>query len=244
MPGSPGSRSPNCFNPLFIGADAVTWDAEKCRHRVRNARVSIPCLSGRMLQPLPTIRFGWRTRNTFPFQSPVYRGGCCDKHPAVTEHGSAPVPCAFQSPVYRGGCCNAGTDAHAAATVADPLLFQSPVYRGGCCDPPTTLSRRNRRMSIQFQSPVYRGGCCNRLPRSMTASGGRRGARRFQSPVYRGGCCDESKMGQGVSPRILLSFQSPVYRGGCCDPHDQLTMQRVVDLEPEVSIPCLSGRML
>ena len=41
-----------CFNPLFIGADAATERAriaEGSRHS--GARVSIPCLSGRMLQP-------------------------------------------------------------------------------------------------------------------------------------------------------------------------------------------------
>ena len=35
------------FNPLFIGADAVTTDAEICREAAE--LVSIPCLSGRML---------------------------------------------------------------------------------------------------------------------------------------------------------------------------------------------------
>ena len=91
---------PCCFNPLFIGADAVT----------QFCGLAHPFLSA-------------------AFHSPVYRGGCCnttttililnqlrqrfnplfigaDAVTTATPPSPPPPQSWFQSPVYRGGCCN------------------------------------------------------------------------------------------------------------------------------------------
>ena len=62
------------------------------------------------------------------FQSPVYRGGCCNP-PCLSR--SAPPCSEFQSPVYRGGCCNQSRPSRYGNST---FAFQSPVYRGGCCN--------------------------------------------------------------------------------------------------------------
>ena len=95
------------------------------------------------------------TRREWAFQSPVYRGGCCNgTWTPSCSHRSTPC----FNPLFIGA------DAVTQALGFDPTrcyrAFQSPVYRGGCCNKGGRLSSPSR--TRRFQSPVYRGGCCNR----------------------------------------------------------------------------------
>jgi len=140
--------------------------------------VSIPCLSGRVLQLATDGSILAAIYD--PFQSPVCRGGFCND--ARHELGQG-IVVEFQSPVCRGGFCND----HCGKFLRNPLTqeFQSPVCRGGFCNPnfsPTTSSSLSSSFNplfvgagsatsavvalpghvvVKFQSPVCRGGFCN-----------------------------------------------------------------------------------
>ena len=193
-----------CFNPLFIGADAVTRCCETIRRGCHPPGFNplfigadAVTINGPASLPVAVV---------LAFQSPVYRGGCCDCDRGAAMEG---LTLWFQSPVYRGGCCDSAPAARRRAAV--PACF-NPLFIGA--DAVTQPLRPGRHDGhLRFQSPVYRGGCCDPQGAAlMTATA----AALFQSPVYRGGCCDDPPAWppyRGMPPR----FQSPVYRGGCCD---------------------------
>ena len=114
------------FNPLFIGADAATPSAWPSPPLHRLDPVSIPCLSGRMLQPETRLPRKPSVNARASVSIPCLSGRMLQLR--VTHGASDPARSLteFQSPVYRGGCCNAHAVAVASRmaqlTVSIPCL--------------------------------------------------------------------------------------------------------------------------
>ena len=193
-------------------------------------RVSIPCSSGRSLQPMATSHHV--RQQCIPCFNPLFIGA----QPATgVSHVARRPECLrrFQSPVHRGAACNLFRSRSIRVT---PILVSIPCSSGRSLQH-KHLAKECMNLMTHVSIPCSSGRSLQRGDVIEYHANARAG---FQSPVHRGAACNHRSY--YVTDAYTVSVSIPCSSGRSLQQNEEYETPSEVGFR--VSIPCSSGRSL